>query len=72
AETQIVRFGNHRPFYGGEDVNSGRPATVPAFRRCPKPETSYPAIKITARLADQFCLAVNFCKKNIVCILLYS
>ena len=20
AETQIVRFGNHRPFYGGEDV----------------------------------------------------
>jgi putative transposase len=21
AETQIVRFGNRRPFYGGEDVN---------------------------------------------------
>ncbi|GCL59319.1 hypothetical protein NIES3807_24920 [Microcystis aeruginosa NIES-3807] len=22
AETQIVRFGNRRPFYGGEDVNN--------------------------------------------------
>ncbi|MFM7906804.1 MAG: hypothetical protein ACKPA9_17155, partial [Microcystis sp.] len=24
AETQIVRFGNRRPFYGGEDVNLKR------------------------------------------------
>jgi hypothetical protein len=31
-----------------------------------------PPTHLTARLADQFCLAVNFCKKNIVCILLYS